>query len=172
MQYFASLPSPAKLFLHCCGMRPLQRQQDQPWVGMVIMVSSWVRAALHRPLLPTAVVPMCLQTFNLLTLRRPWEAGKVALSSFYSWETQMISIQIQSKLAAEVGCAASLTLPQSVGSSPPPLLSWLCTACVHPVRLPQPPLFAASFTPSHPMRMSTMEHSCWIWAQTCAFLQF
>lgn len=67
----------------------------------------------------------CLQTFNLLTLRRPWEAGKVVLSSFYSGETQTISIQIQSKLAAEARCAASLILPRTVGSSPPPLLSGL-----------------------------------------------
>lgn len=68
-------------FSHLCDT---WRQQDPTLVAAISSASPQAPAVPGWPLLPTAVVPTCFQTFNLLTLRKPWEAGKVVLSSFYS----------------------------------------------------------------------------------------
>lgn len=68
-------------FSHLCDTG---RQQDPILAAAINSASPQAPAVPRWPLLPTAVVPTRFQTFNLLTLRKPWEAGKVVLSSFYS----------------------------------------------------------------------------------------
>lgn len=80
---FASVPPPAKHFSRCCEMWPLWRQQD-PTPRGCNKPHVPPKPRLRWPLVPTATVPTHFQTFNLLTPRRPWEAGKVVLSLFYS----------------------------------------------------------------------------------------
>lgn len=149
-----------------------QGSRTQPWEAAVSAVSSRGWAVLCRPLVPAAAVPTRFQTFNLLTLQRPWEAGKVVLSSFYSGETQVSSIQILSKLAAEVGCAAPLSLPRCLVWAQGQLsashfhLSALGSALSGASLCPSCPpatgtchFCTASLTPCPPRRMSTAKRS-------------
>lgn len=126
------------------------------------------------PLLPTAVAPTCFQTFNLLTLRKPWEAGKVVLSSFYSGKHEWFPYKYCSSRQQrwDPHCRHQGSVPGKEGSSLPPtsiptgfaLLSAISgkeNSVLHvpPPRGPAFPTLPPPSSLSFPWRVRTMKHS-------------
>lgn len=160
-------------FSHLCDT---WRQQDPTLVAATSPASPRAPAVPRWPLLPTAAAPTCFQTFNLLTLRKPWEAGKVVLSSFYSGKHEWFPYKRCSRWqqrwdrrcthqgSPSLGWRAALCRP------PPSSWVWLCPAKCHfwqgklcpPRPTPRGPAFPTlppSSSLSFPLRVSTVKHS-------------
>lgn len=159
--------------------------RTQPHVAALSSASPWAQAVLHRPLVPTAVTPTCFQTFNLLTLRRPWEAGKVVLSSFSSRKHKWFPYKYLASWQKrwDPNCIYLSSWSGQEGRSLPPTsisayLALLCQVPSYARKTPSAlsPLLRDQWfphrLPGRPVRMSMMKHSSWIWAQMCAFCNF
>lgn len=104
------------------------RQQDPTLVAAISPACPQALSVPRWPLLPTAVVPTCFQTFNLLTLRKPWEAGKVVLSSFYSGKHEWFPYKYCSGCQQrwDPHCIHQGSLPGKEGRSLPPSSIFTC----------------------------------------------